>query len=181
MAAFSEPQKMKAKAVIVEAIALIRTIEVCREMGFNKVVFEGDALIVINAVKEDVACWAWYGQVVEDVKSSLKELLHWEIQFVRREGNMIAHSLAKDYNINGTVPPFICNLKNLTTFDVYNNSFHSTEFPRALYNCSKLKILDLSQNYFYGAIPDDIHRMSLLRELNLEGNNFDGNILASIG
>ncbi|XP_041007051.1 receptor-like protein kinase 5 [Juglans microcarpa x Juglans regia] len=87
----------------------------------------------------------------------------------------------KDYNINGTVPPIICNLKNLTTFDVYNNSFHSTEFPRALYNCSKLEILNLSQNYFYGAIPDDIHRMSQLRELDLGANNFDGNISASIG
>ncbi|KAF5458956.1 hypothetical protein F2P56_022948 [Juglans regia] len=87
----------------------------------------------------------------------------------------------RDYNISGTVPPFVCNLTNLTTFDVYNNSFHSTEFPRALYNCSKLEILDLSQNFFYGAIPDDIHRMSQLRELSLEGNNFDGNISASIG
>ncbi|KAG6658378.1 receptor-like protein kinase HSL1 [Carya illinoinensis] len=87
----------------------------------------------------------------------------------------------RDYNINGTIAPFICNLKNLTTFDVSNNSFHSKEFPRALYNCSKLEILDLSQNYFYGAIPDDIHRMSRLRELSLEGNNFDGNIPASIG
>ncbi|KAG7984194.1 hypothetical protein I3843_04G146100 [Carya illinoinensis] len=87
----------------------------------------------------------------------------------------------RDYNINGTIPPFICNLKNLTTIDVYNNSFHSTEFPRALYNCSKLEILDLSQNYFYGAIPDDIYRMSQLRELSLGGNNFDGNISTSIG
>ncbi|XP_041007052.1 receptor-like protein kinase 5 [Juglans microcarpa x Juglans regia] len=87
----------------------------------------------------------------------------------------------KDYNINGIVPPFICNLKNLTIFDVYNNSFHSTEFPRALYNCSKLEILNLSQNYFSGAIPDDIHRMSRLRELDLGGNNFDGNISASMG
>ncbi|KAG6658384.1 hypothetical protein CIPAW_04G157200 [Carya illinoinensis] len=87
----------------------------------------------------------------------------------------------RDYNINGTVAPFICNLKNLATFDVYNNSFHSTEFPIALYNCSKLEILDLSQNYFYGAIPNDIHRMSWLRELSLEGNNFDGNISSSIG
>ncbi|KAG7984180.1 hypothetical protein I3843_04G145400 [Carya illinoinensis] len=87
----------------------------------------------------------------------------------------------RDYNINGTVAPFICNLKNLATFDVYNNSFHSTEFPIALYNCSKLEILDLSENYFYGAIPNDIHRMSWLRELSLEGNNFDGNISSSIG
>ncbi|KAF5450671.1 hypothetical protein F2P56_031001 [Juglans regia] len=95
MAAYSEPQRMKTKAVVVEAIALRRTIEVCKEMGFNKVIFEGDALVIINTVKENVMCWTWYGQVVEDVKSSLKELLHWKILFVRRDGNMIAHRLAK--------------------------------------------------------------------------------------
>ncbi|XP_035547305.1 uncharacterized protein LOC118348876 [Juglans regia] len=104
MAAYSEPQRMKAKAVLVEAIALRRTIEVCKEMGFNKVVFEGDTLVMINALKENVVCWTWYGQVVEEVKSSLKELLHWKIQFVRRDGNMIAHKLAK----------FALNIGNLT-------------------------------------------------------------------
>ncbi|KAG6718551.1 hypothetical protein I3842_04G156600 [Carya illinoinensis] len=96
------------------------------------------------------------------------------------KGSIIGLSF-RDYNISGTIPPFICNLKNLTTFDVYNNSFHSIEFPRDLYNCSKLETLDLSQNYFYGAIPDDIHRMSSLQNLSVEGNNFIGNIPASIG
>lgn len=52
--------------------------------------------VIINSVKDSVECRTWYGQVVvEDVKRSLKELLHWEIQFVRREGNLIGHKLAK--------------------------------------------------------------------------------------
>ncbi|XP_041026926.1 uncharacterized protein LOC121267121 [Juglans microcarpa x Juglans regia] len=99
VAAYSEPQKMKAKAVVAEAIALRRTIEICIEMCFNRVVFEGDALIIINDVKDNVECWTWYGQVVEDVKRSLEEMLHWELQFVCREGNMIAHKLAR-YALN---------------------------------------------------------------------------------
>ncbi|KAG6718549.1 hypothetical protein I3842_04G156400 [Carya illinoinensis] len=69
------------------------------------------------------------------------------------------------------------NPKSLIHWIPTNSSSH---FLRALYNCSKLKILDLSQNYFYGAIPNDIHRMSRLRDLNLGGNHFIGNIPSSI-
>jgi Leucine-rich repeat (LRR) protein len=87
----------------------------------------------------------------------------------------------KNMNIIGTVPPFMCDLKNLTTLDLSYNYMTSNEFPRALYNCSNLQYLDLSQNYFVGVVPDDIHLMSRLRELNLGANNFSGNITASIG
>ncbi|XP_041006284.1 receptor-like protein kinase 5 [Juglans microcarpa x Juglans regia] len=84
-------------------------------------------------------------------------------------------------NIYGTVPPFICNLKNLKAINLSDNYFSSTKFPRALYNCSKLEDLDLSQNYFAGAIPDDIHHMAWLHNLNLGGNSFFGNIPSSVG
>jgi Leucine-rich repeat (LRR) protein len=87
----------------------------------------------------------------------------------------------KNMNIIGTVPPFMCDLKNLTTLDLSYNYMTSNEFPRALYNCSNLQYLDLSQNYFVGVVPDDIHLMSRLRELNLGANNFSVNITASIG
>ncbi|XP_062148750.1 receptor-like protein 52 [Alnus glutinosa] len=53
----------------------------------------------------------------------------------------------------------------------------SNEFPRALYNCSNLQYLDLSQNYFFG----DIQLMAQLRQLNLGANSFFGNIPTSIG
>ncbi|KAG6662163.1 receptor-like protein kinase 5 [Carya illinoinensis] len=84
-------------------------------------------------------------------------------------------------NIYGTIPSFICNLKNLKAINISDNYFSSIEFPSALYNCSKLEDLDLSQNCFAGAIPDDIHRMAQLRNLNLGGNNFSGNIPSSVG
>jgi Leucine-rich repeat (LRR) protein/tRNA A-37 threonylcarbamoyl transferase component Bud32 len=84
-------------------------------------------------------------------------------------------------NITGTVPPFMCDLKNLTTLDLSYNCITSNEFPRALYKCSNLQYLDLSQNYFAGTVPDDIHLMAQLRLLNLGANSFSGNIPASIG
>ncbi|KAF2303996.1 hypothetical protein GH714_026059 [Hevea brasiliensis] len=83
-------------------------------------------------------------------------------------------------NISGMIPAFICDLKNLTVLDFYNNSF-TGRFPVALLSCSKLLYLNLSQNYFVGVIPDDIGGFSGLAFLDLSGNNFTGNIPASIG
>ncbi|XP_017982269.1 PREDICTED: receptor-like protein kinase 5 [Theobroma cacao] len=82
--------------------------------------------------------------------------------------------------INEAIPPFICDLKNLTSIDLnYNNLVG--EFPKTLYNCSKLEYLDLSQNYFVGTIPDDIDSLGQLQSLNLMGNNFSGQIPVAIG
>ncbi|WVZ14985.1 hypothetical protein V8G54_012551 [Vigna mungo] len=60
-------------------------------------------------------------------------------------------------------------------------NFLPGEFPKSLYNCSKLEYLDLSQNFFVGEIPDDIDHLAGLRFLSLGGNNFSGDIPASIG
>lgn len=83
-------------------------------------------------------------------------------------------------NMNGTFPPFICDLKNLTKLDLQFNYIVS-QFPRVLYDCSKLEYLDLSQNYFIGPIPEDIDRLSRLKFLYLTANNLSGEIPASIG
>ncbi|CAL2274846.1 unnamed protein product [Prunus armeniaca] len=83
-------------------------------------------------------------------------------------------------NITLSVPPFICDLKNLTLIDLSYNYF-AGEFPKAFYNCSKLQYLDLSQNYFAGKIPDDIDSLRRLRYLNLARNNLSGDIPVAIG
>ncbi|XP_059431676.1 receptor-like protein kinase HSL1 [Corylus avellana] len=96
------------------------------------------------------------------------------------DGSVTGISL-QNMNITGTVPPFICDLKNLTTLDLSFNYMTSNGFPTALYNCSKLQYLDLSQNYFAGTVPNDIHQMARLRQLNIGANSFSGNIPPSIG
>ncbi|TXG67659.1 hypothetical protein EZV62_008934 [Acer yangbiense] len=55
------------------------------------------------------------------------------------------------------------------------------EFPRQLYNCTKLQVLHLSSNYLVGPIPDDINRISGLQFLGLGYNNFSGDIPPAIG
>ncbi|PWA46038.1 leucine-rich repeat protein [Artemisia annua] len=83
-------------------------------------------------------------------------------------------------NITGVVPPFICDIKNLTHLDLSWNYFNE-DFPTGLYNCTNLEFLDLSENYFVGRIPDDISRLSReLKYLSLLNNNFSGDIPVNI-
>nr|GMD93364.1 receptor-like protein kinase 5 [Ipomoea batatas]GME19830.1 receptor-like protein kinase 5 [Ipomoea batatas] len=82
--------------------------------------------------------------------------------------------------INDTIPPFICDLKNLTHLDLNNNNIPGS-FPAFLYNCSKLEYLDLSFNNLSGIIPDDISLLfPRLQVLKLSSNWFMGGVPAGI-
>ncbi|CAK9137051.1 unnamed protein product [Ilex paraguariensis] len=84
-------------------------------------------------------------------------------------------------NITETIPPSICDLKNLTLIELQQN-FIPGPFPKVLYNCAKLRYLDVSENYFVGHIPDDIDLLSpQLYYLSLSFNNFSGDIPPAIG
>ena len=96
------------------------------------------------------------------------------------DGSVIGIYLV-DINITNEIPPFICDLKNITDIDLSFN-YIPGGFPTGLYNCTKLEILDLSQNCFVGPIPADIDRLSpQLYLLYLVANNFSGDIPAAIG
>lgn len=75
--------------------ALWRALQLCAELNVPVMVFEGDALQVIEAVKKKEECWSWYGQLIEDVKQAMKGNQGWTIQFTKRDGNKAAHCLAK--------------------------------------------------------------------------------------
>ncbi|KAM5565591.1 receptor-like protein kinase 5 [Rosa sericea] len=84
-------------------------------------------------------------------------------------------------DITEKIPATICDLPNLTVLNLAWN-YIPGEFPTSLYNCSKLRFLDLSQNCFVGSIPGHIDRISSsLQYLDLGGNNFSGDVPAAIG
>ncbi|KAL8109971.1 uncharacterized protein LOC141675121 [Apium graveolens] len=85
-----------------------------------------------------------------------------------------------DYNIYERIPDSLCELKFLETID-FSLNYIPGEFPRSLYNCSKLLDVYLSQNCFTGQIPADIDRISTLKWLDLSANNFTGDIPPAIG
>ncbi|XP_020221358.1 receptor-like protein kinase HSL1 [Cajanus cajan] len=84
-------------------------------------------------------------------------------------------------NITLTIPPFICDLTNLTHLDFSFNLIPGG-FPTPLYNCSKLEYLDLSRNNFDGMVPHDIDKLGAnLQYLNLSSTNFAGGVPPSVG
>ncbi|KAJ1254492.1 hypothetical protein BS78_K050100 [Paspalum vaginatum] len=96
-------------------------------------------------------------------------------------GKVSALSLQK-LNITNPVPAStICALKNLSRLDLsYNNL--TGRFPTALYSCAALQYLDLSNNFFSGALPADIGKLSpaAMEHLNLSSNGFAGAVPSAI-
>ncbi|KAF5461926.1 hypothetical protein F2P56_017985 [Juglans regia] len=80
---------------IAECQALKRSIDLCKELGFGAVMMEGDAKGMIETVLAKEADESEYGQLIEDTKRAFAQGIHWSLSFIHREGNSVAHSLAK--------------------------------------------------------------------------------------
>jgi ribonuclease HI len=57
-----------------EALAALYVVMFAKELGFTKVIFEGDALSIVSAVNSNRPCGTSYEHFVEDVKRSMSEL-----------------------------------------------------------------------------------------------------------
>ncbi|XP_042972749.1 uncharacterized protein LOC122304550 [Carya illinoinensis] len=79
------------KHVMAEGLALRRAMEVCADLGLGRVVFEGDAQIIVQAVTSDEEISADYGVLVNDARSMLRTWPQWHVAFVHREANYAAH------------------------------------------------------------------------------------------
>ncbi|KAJ7300137.1 hypothetical protein O6H91_Y065300 [Diphasiastrum complanatum] len=83
-------------------------------------------------------------------------------------------------NLVGLVPTQVCQLQNLTSYNVGNNNFEG-DFPDKLLDCSKLEYLNLSQNWIVSMLPNGISKLQNLRNLDLCCNNFTGAIPPGFG
>ncbi|XP_042962610.1 uncharacterized protein LOC122296880 [Carya illinoinensis] len=79
-----------------ECLALWKALELCRDLGFCRVWFEGDAQTIVKAVNEEMPDFPFYGSIVLDVKKLLVQQEGWKIQYIHRSSNGAAHSLAKE-------------------------------------------------------------------------------------
>lgn len=65
------------------------------QMGFSKVVIEGDAQGLINQLNMAATDYSEVGCIVEDTKRMMSNLEKVKCVYVRREANKAAHHLAK--------------------------------------------------------------------------------------
>jgi hypothetical protein len=56
---------------VAEALAARRGVELCEEWGIRKLLLEGDALLIVQALTSDIGGWAPYGMITMDAKQKL--------------------------------------------------------------------------------------------------------------
>ena len=78
-----------------EALAMFYGANLCKELDLQNCVLEGDAQAVVLAVQIGISTGNRWGHLVEGIRSTLHHCLSWNVRHVRREGNAVAHGLAK--------------------------------------------------------------------------------------
>ena len=84
---------------------------------------EGDCLRVVQALKALDRCKTLYGNVIEDTHSQGVTLQHCQFQHVRRDGNKLAHALARRAVLSTDIDVWVEELpSNLE--DVFQSDLH---------------------------------------------------------
>ncbi|KAF5443038.1 hypothetical protein F2P56_035633 [Juglans regia] len=96
MAAVGEHRSLVSDPTAAKGYALRKAMEFCKDLNFSRVVFEGDAQVIVNVVNEEEKYLSIYGFVIEDAKKLLKGISQWSVKFVYRNANEAAHCLAKE-------------------------------------------------------------------------------------
>jgi len=102
-----------------EALAASRAVTFARELSLSKVMFEGDYLRIINAINKKEPCHTLFGHIIEEIWSSTTSLVTCNFQHVRREGNKLAHALARRAVVSADIDVWVEELPS-DLDDVFN-------------------------------------------------------------
>ena len=91
------------------------------------------------------------------------------------------HGLTIDLSANCIGGPLPLFPTNLTSLNLSKNRFSGSILSLCQINSPLLTYLDLSDNTFFGHIPNCLMHMHELVVLNLAGNNFSGEVPSSLG
>ncbi|KAG6722412.1 hypothetical protein I3842_03G158300 [Carya illinoinensis] len=69
--------------LVAKSLGTFMAVSLCLELGFNRIVSEGDAKNVVD------------GHILHEIQILLSSLQNWEFHFVPRDANQLAHNLAK--------------------------------------------------------------------------------------
>ena len=95
MATFTQPIPLPTSVEMVEVLAARGALCFAKDLGFNKVILEGDSEIIIKALNSGCPSSSSFGHIIKDIKvlsSSLRNVL---FSHTRRQGNRVAHEMAK--------------------------------------------------------------------------------------
>jgi hypothetical protein len=78
-----------------EALTAWQAAQLSHRLGLQNIVLEGDALEVVNVLRTEETWLGRYGHILQDAKHMLSQCREWQVNHVHRQGNAVAHGLAK--------------------------------------------------------------------------------------
>lgn len=72
MTAYHDQRQNVAILAIAECYALRKAMDFCRDLNFDKVIFEGNAHVTINTLNDPVEDLSYAGSIIEELKMILK-------------------------------------------------------------------------------------------------------------
>ncbi|XVF43609.1 hypothetical protein PTKIN_Ptkin02bG0053500 [Pterospermum kingtungense] len=79
----------------VEATATAIAAKFAKDLGLSKVIFEGDALAIINAINSIASYLSTIGNIIKETRAIGRSFRVCQFVYVRRQANVAAHTLAK--------------------------------------------------------------------------------------
>jgi ribonuclease HI len=78
-----------------EALAIIEAMEVVIDRGFPFVIFESDSKLVVDAISSRQTGVSEFSILISHIQSLLRRNNYFEVKYVKRQANKVAHSLAR--------------------------------------------------------------------------------------
>jgi len=88
--ALSMPISLTQSVNEVEAIACRKAVQFAKELGLQKVTFEGDSSVMINALSQGPGCLSSYEKVIDDILILAANFQFCEFSHVKRVCNVVA-------------------------------------------------------------------------------------------
>lgn len=118
MAALSQQIPFPVSVEMVEMLVSHWALVFAEKLGFDRLVVEGDSEFIINSINGGIMESSPFGHILQDIKWLLAGFSNVSIIHIRREGNCVAHRLAR----RTASCHFLVQMKSFPhdIFDVYN-------------------------------------------------------------
>lgn len=81
---------------IAKALTAMNAVSFCRDLGFSKVIWEGDALLVVQVLRRSSSNCSRCGHLIDETQTMLNRFHLWRVNHVKQHLNEAAHWLARN-------------------------------------------------------------------------------------
>ncbi|KAK9030526.1 hypothetical protein V6N11_031951 [Hibiscus sabdariffa] len=86
-----------ADVLVAESLACLQAVRYAKDLGFRRVIFEGDSLTVVKKINEGRLERSVTAPLIYDIRVAAKDFDSVSFTFARSDANRAAHTLARDY------------------------------------------------------------------------------------